>query len=115
MQKHPRQMQTRHFIPAVFVTVLSVGLLTAPFVRAGLYLLGVTAGSYLLANIAASVDVARGTGLGLLLLLPVVFTLLHMSYGIGFVAGLFKFRRLWRQAEGTMPPGAGSERIQEIE
>jgi hypothetical protein len=49
------------------------------------------AGSYALANLTASVQTAHRGGWRHLPLLPLAFTVLHLSYGLGFVKGLANF------------------------
>jgi succinoglycan biosynthesis protein ExoA len=98
MQKHPRQMQPRHFVPVLFVTALLFALLLAPFALMGRWTLALVTGSYLVANVGASVVIARKPGWGMLALLPIAFATIHLSYGFGFLAGLLKFWRRWGRA-----------------
>jgi glycosyltransferase involved in cell wall biosynthesis len=96
LQKHPRQMQVRQFVPAGFVCAVVVGLGMAsagiPFGRAALApLLGV----YLTASIVASLGTARRHGWKLLPWLPMVFSSLHFSYGTGFLCGQLRFLNRW--------------------
>jgi succinoglycan biosynthesis protein ExoA len=101
MQKHRRQMRLRQFVPPVFVTALLGSALLTPFSFLGQWLLLFVAGSYALADLAASVWVARKGGLHHLPLLPLAFASLHLSYGCGFLVGLVKFANQWRdKAEG---------------
>jgi len=96
MQKHFAQMRLRQFIPAVFVSVLLLALLAAPFSSLGASLLVGVAGAYLLANLLAAVLTCGHTGQWRLLpLLPVTFAILHVSYGLGFLTGLLKFWNRW--------------------
>jgi hypothetical protein len=97
MQKHPLQMRLRHFVPAIFVLALLDAAFLACFFPAGSLLLGLVAGSYILANLAASVWTARKGGWRFVWLLPLVFSTLHFSYGFGFLGGLVKFRRRWKK------------------
>jgi succinoglycan biosynthesis protein ExoA len=96
LQKHPRQMRPRQFVPPVFVAVLGTGMLLAPFSRVLRRLWLGTLGSYGLAALAASVSTARRAGWRHLLVLPAVFAALHVGYGAGFLVGLVRFRRRWR-------------------
>lgn len=94
MRKHPRQMQPRQFIPPLFAAALigSGGL--ALVSDWGRRLLALVVGSYALANLAASLwTLRRRSGEEKFWLLPVVFAVLHLSYGIGFLVGLVKFER----------------------
>src|SRR5512141_1012945 len=95
LQKHPRQMRPRQFIPPLFVATLlclALGALFAPAARLGL--LG-AAGTYALVCLLASAAAARRTEFPEALLLPAVFAVLHLSYGIGFLAGLVRFAARW--------------------
>jgi succinoglycan biosynthesis protein ExoA len=100
MQKHHRQMRLRQFVPAIFVTALLGSALLTPFSLLGQWLLVSVAGSYALANLAASVWTARKGGLYHLSLLPLGFASLHLSYGFGFLVGLMKFANRWRDQTG---------------
>ena len=96
MQKHPLQMRPRQFVPPVFVAVLLSSALMATFTPVGLALLALVAVSYALANLTASVWTASRGGWRHLPLLPVVFAAIHLSYGLGFLAGLVRFANRWR-------------------
>ena len=88
----------RHLIPLVFVSALAVSMLALFWTS---WPLGLVAGSYALANLAASAHSAWGhTGrhsarhssqdlrFTLLVLLPVVFAALHLGYGMGSLYGV---------------------------
>lgn len=94
MQKHPRQMRLRHFVPAIFVTTM-IGMLFALFSVACYYFCLFIVGLYALSNAAGSLWAARKSGWRYLPFLPVAFTTLHMSYGFGFLVGLVKFWNRW--------------------
>jgi succinoglycan biosynthesis protein ExoA len=96
MQKHHHQMRPRHFVPPIFVTALLGSALLTPFSHLGQWLLMSVGGSYALANLAASVWVARKGGLHHLPLVPLGFASLHLSYGLGCLVGLIKFANGWR-------------------
>ncbi len=95
LQKHPRQMSARQFVPPTFAAVVGGGALLAPLSpvvrRAWLAALG----SYGLATLAASVTIARRHGWRHLPVLPAAFAAVHLGYGSGFLAGLVRFRRRW--------------------
>ena len=94
MQKHTHQMCLRQFVPPTFVCVLLGSSLLVAFLGVGLPL-ELVCGSYAFANLAISLWTARRGGWHYLPALPVVFTTLHLSYGLGFLAGLVKFRARW--------------------
>ncbi len=97
LQKHPRQMRLRHFVPAVFAAALLALAALGVFFPVCRLLLAMLAGSYALANLAASVWAGRKSRWHFLWLLPFVFATLHFSYGIGFLSGLVKFCPRWKK------------------
>lgn len=94
MRKHFRQMNWRHFVPAAFVLVLLAGALLSPLNALARTLWLLVLASYLFAAAAASVWTAARAGWRLLLPLPLAFAILHVSYGVGFLTGLVRVRRL---------------------
>lgn len=98
LQKHPRQMRSRQFVPAAFVAALLLSLLLAPVSLFGRWALLAIVGSYGAANLTASVLAARRRGPGLLPLLPPAFVALHLAYGSGFLIGLARFRGRWAES-----------------
>jgi len=102
MQKHPRQMRVRQFIPALFVAALLLSLLLIPLSIGAGRIFGLVAGSYVLMNLAASCLGAVKGNWRLLPLLPLVFATLHLTYGLGFLLGLVKFWNRWESREGLL-------------
>ncbi|MBW2341513.1 MAG: glycosyltransferase family 2 protein [Deltaproteobacteria bacterium] len=103
LQKHPKMMQLRQFAPACFVLSIalsSVGSLYFPILFS--LLLSILM-SYIVTNIFFSFRITRKEGWKYLPLLPVVFSTLHLSYGMGFLAGLIKFISKWFQDEPEPP------------
>jgi glycosyltransferase involved in cell wall biosynthesis len=91
MQKHPRQMRWRQFVPAAFVAGLAGSLLAGVFWRPFRLVAALIVVLYALANSAASFSVAARRGrphAGRLLL---IHPIMHVSYGLGFLAGLVHF------------------------
>jgi glycosyltransferase involved in cell wall biosynthesis len=107
MQKHPRQMSLRQFVPVAFVMALLGSALLAPFSILGRALLTLVAGSYLLANLTASVWTARQSDWRYLRWLPLIFASLHISYGLGFLQGLVKFWNRWGDTHTRRAPQTG--------
>lgn len=103
LQKHPRQMRPRQFVPPLFITALLVGLCLALLLPWGWVCLAATAGSYALANLAASAVTASKKGWRHMTLLPPVYAILHVSYGLGFLAGLLRFWNRWGDRVGRIP------------
>jgi GT2 family glycosyltransferase len=102
LQKHPRQMSLRQFVPPVFVMALigSAMLALLPVTRP---LSPVLPLLYLLANLAASVITSAKKGWKHLSYLPLIFAILHLGYGLGFLVGLVKFADRWSDRRGKVP------------
>jgi len=91
MQKHGRFATFRQVVPLLFVSSLSVLVLTAvpwPFAR---YLLAVELGAYGIGLLYGCIDVGRQTAWTYSLLAPVVFMILHFGYGFGSLWGIIRF------------------------
>jgi glycosyltransferase involved in cell wall biosynthesis len=108
-QKHPRQMSWRHFVPPAFVLAL---LLTPVLLWLGsaLGVLGALAiAAYALLIGLASVKAARGAEPGRhTRWVPLVFAIIHVAWGLGFLVGLARFGRRWFEAE-PLPPQLGGQ------
>ena len=110
LQKHPFQMRPRQFAPGMLAGafLVSVGLMFIPAARLPALVVPVVYG---MANLAAAVGVAMREGrsnAGLsagrsLLILPVIFLVLHLSYGLGFLVGLVRFAGRWGDSTGLAP------------
>lgn len=88
MQKCAAQMQLRHFVPpafaAVFVGLPILGLFFTPL----LFFWFLVLGAYAVGALVATAALARRGGTVAHLLVPLVFPILHFSYGFGFLKGL---------------------------
>lgn len=104
LQKHPRQMSLRQFIPPAFVLSLFLAFFLTIISSWGwVFLVGIL-GTYLIANLTAACLTAHGKGLKVFFLLPHAFLIIHISYGLGFLVGLFKFWNRWGDKTGRIPP-----------
>ena len=109
LQKHPRQMSIRQFVPPAFVLALiisSIPLLLSVVLPLPLYILLASfliPLFYLVSNLAASLYTALKRGWQFLPYLPPIFAILHLSYGLGFIIGLFKFWNRWSDKTGNTP------------
>jgi succinoglycan biosynthesis protein ExoA len=103
LQKHPRQMCARQFVPPAFVASLLGASGLAALAPLGKYLFAFILGAYLVANLAASLHAAAKKAWKHLLLLPLVYAILHLGYGFGFLAGLLKFANRWGDKQGKTP------------
>lgn len=109
MQKHPKQMQTRQFVPALFVCGWAALMAGAVFATPARYLLAGAAILYLGASAVAAASVARKRAPHLAPLVMLSFGVLHFAYGAGFLAGLIRFRGRWRKSERPLAAhGSGS-------
>lgn len=96
MQKHPRQMSLRQFVPPLFVCSLLIALAVASFSGVGKWMFGAISVCYLSASFMISAQIAT-TGFSILAL-PATFGALHIAYGLGFLAGLVRFWNRWGQS-----------------
>jgi glycosyltransferase involved in cell wall biosynthesis len=106
LQKHPRQMSARQFVPPLFVAALMGAAVLSAITPAGAVLLAGISGCYLTANLLVSAATAGSIGWRLLPLLPVAFASLHLSYGTGFLIGLVRFAGRWKRPRTVRPDGS---------
>ena len=99
MQKNPRQMSLRHFVPAAFVLTLACLALSAPFSMLGRWAVTAVAALYAASNIAATVYCTRRPRM--LRFVAAAFAIIHTAYGTGFLLGLVRFRNMWHQPEAA--------------
>lgn len=93
MQKHPKQMRIRQFVPSLFVgAILSLAILSFLIPRGWIFLTAFLM-LYFVAVLLASLKSMHKNEWKYLSALPLVFLVLHMSYGMGFIYGLGKFRQ----------------------
>jgi hypothetical protein len=95
MQKHPRQMRPRQFIPMILVGLVIASVVLGLISNLFWFLGGTILALYGLANLLASIITARRHGWQYLKYLPLIYAILHFSYGLGFWHGLVKFRNRW--------------------
>ena len=98
-------MRWRQFIPPAFVGSLIISFLSAFIFPWGWMFLALVAGCYLVANLTASFITAAKKGWKYFFLLPLTFSILHLSYGFGFLVGLVKFANRWGDKTGKVPAG----------
>ncbi|HPN33618.1 MAG TPA: glycosyltransferase family 2 protein [bacterium] len=91
LQKHLTMMQLRQFVPPVFVLSLFGSLALAPVWRPARIAAACIVGAYLAASAAFAVRVGRKKGFRFTAVLPIIFLILHLSYGLGFLYGMIKF------------------------
>jgi len=91
IQKREAVPSLRHLIPGAFVFSIVLTSLLALITRQTIWIFTVL-GPYMLVTISASIWTARKHP-NIMPILPLVFFCLHVSYGIGFFAGIWKWRR----------------------
>lgn len=96
LQMHPRQMSIRQFVPFLFVFAVICLTGLSMISTYGQWGLAALIGSYIVVNIAASV-LAAWRGAWLIPLVSLSFSILHVSYGLGFALGLVSFWKNWNR------------------
>lgn len=95
----------RHLVPLAFVSALTVSLLAGIVWRPAWWLLALVVGLYAVASVAAAVSAAiRRSDWRLVVTLPIVFTILHVSYGLGGLQGIMQL--IWRRVRGERRPAS---------
>jgi succinoglycan biosynthesis protein ExoA len=103
LQMHPKQMSVRQFVPFLFVVSLITFALIGLFTTVGLWMLAGIIALYLIANFAASVIAARSE-VRIVPALSLSYLILHLSYGLGSLAGLLVFRDRWKDGQMSYRP-----------
>ncbi len=99
-QKHPKQMQARHFVPPLLVLALLLTAAWAIFVpSAGTASFLAVMGSYLAVLIAGAFWNRRQLAEKPILVMVLIYATLHLSYGAGFLYGTCWFAYKWRKNE----------------
>ncbi len=97
LQKHTRMMQLRQFVPPLFVLVLLGSLMASLLNPLFWKMSGLIILSYACTNLFFTIKIAWRKGPVYGLYLPLIFLILHTSYGLGFLIGMFKFANKWRK------------------
>lgn len=94
-QRHIMMMSLRHFVPPLFTLALLVGI-TLSFLDGRVAALTLSlVGAYIVGTIGAAVAVGWQAGWRYASVLPMAFALLHLSWGLGFLAGCVRFLPRW--------------------
>jgi succinoglycan biosynthesis protein ExoA len=96
LQKHPRQMSYRQFIPPLFLVSLAILTVLSMFSRFFRLVFALLSGTYLLSNFYATIQTAKKRPREITVRLPITFAILHFAYGAGFLRGLLQFRDRWK-------------------
>ena len=103
LQKHPRQMSWRHFVPPAFVAGMIALALATPWSPVAALLARLGAGAYLLVVLTAGVQASRRRGIAGVLATALALICLHLAWGTGFLHGLIVFADRWRRPEQGPP------------
>lgn len=95
LQKHSSQMRLRQFVPTAFILALVVSIILAITLPWGWISTVFVFGIYLFSTLFASVKVSAEKGWWCLPYLPVCFSTLHFSYGLGFIWGMVRHAGKW--------------------
>ena len=90
MQKHGRTASLRHLVPAAFVALNIFGLILGAFSKTILFLWLAEVITYLIFAVVSSFKLSRNDK-DIFKYIITIFPILHISYGIGFINGLFNF------------------------
>jgi hypothetical protein len=103
LQKHPRQMSWRHFVPPAFVAVLAGLTVVGSAVPRAAGAARALFALYLVAVLVAAGRAAAGRGLRAWLATGLAFVCIHVAWGAGFLSGLITFAHRWRTPEAAPP------------
>lgn len=84
-------MTGRQLVPVLFITTVGLAALLAPWLGAARVLLSLTLGAYLATDLMASASLAQRKGLLVGLASALVFPVVHLAYGLGYLRGTWDF------------------------
>ena len=84
-------MTARQLVPALFLSSVLLAALFAPWLPAARLLLPLALGAYAAADLIVAVILARRAGAFVGLSSSVVFPVLHLAYGVGYLLGTWAF------------------------
>jgi hypothetical protein len=80
----------RQLIPAFFVLAI-LGSCVASVITGQLGIMAIVLGPYFVASVIAAIA-TKTRSIKSILILPVVFACMHIAYGVGFLAGLWRWK-----------------------
>lgn len=89
--KHHSISSIRQIIPAIFILCIVLGGVLSCFSNLIAFLYLIFLFIYVLFLMVGTVDVAKNSGLNIAISAPLIFVVLHCSYGIGFWSGVFAY------------------------
>lgn len=90
MQKHGKTASVRHLVPMAFVLANVFGIALGIFFKPILILWMAQLAAYLALDVVTSIKLAKDD-LKLMKYMPLIFPILHISYGLGFINGILGF------------------------
>jgi glycosyltransferase involved in cell wall biosynthesis len=108
IQAHPRRARIRHVIPLGLVTWIGAGSAASLVFGPARIATAAGMGAYGAATAVASITATMGRpGQRVAaILLPAIYPVMHVAYGVGMLRGLWQFRGRWRS---RTPQGPGPE------
>jgi succinoglycan biosynthesis protein ExoA len=98
LKLHPDSFRLRHGIAPLFVAGLVIGAILSPLWWGFRWIYGRAVLLYLLLSLIFAAQQAARHGWQYFPLIPLIFAILHLSWGIGFFVGVWRWW-LWRQDE----------------
>ena len=92
LRLHPRSIKLRHLVAPVFVLSMLILLVLSFVWSLARVALAVELGLYLVTSLVFAAQISLGSkrAVGMLLLMPVVFFIIHFSWGSSFLLGLIR-------------------------
>lgn len=89
---NPQSIKLRHLVAPVFVISMLIWVIIALFFPLAWFLLAGEIACYLMVSLRFSYQIARDAkrGIGLFVLMPLVFLTIHWTWGSGFLIGLIR-------------------------
>jgi glycosyltransferase involved in cell wall biosynthesis len=103
LQKHPRQMSWRHFVPPLFVASVVICSVLSLLVPGVGWLAAAALVTYATALAVASGSVVRQHGWRHFHRVLLSFVIMHVAWGSGFLIGLVRFAPRWWRPEPPAP------------
>jgi len=103
LQKHPRQMSWRHFVPPALVAGLAGATLLSGVVPGAATASRIVFGLYVAAVLVVAGRLALHRGVRAWLATALAFASIHCAWGTGFLNGLLSFAGRWRTPESAPP------------
>src|SRR5690606_15413825 len=91
IQKHRRPATVRQVVPLAFVLTFSTLLVTTPLWTPAAYAFAMLCAVYLTSLLAGAIQATRRATLPVALAVPFALAIMHFSYGLGSIKGVFRF------------------------